>query len=568
MDFRGLANALECPIHPDICTYYGSYWSGSIEAESSEGHVSLIQLWNPEDFDRLIENLIGHALMKQKSRHPFTVFFATTEADSELFLSVENQTGRVFLEEPGKAPLRCVDEDLATFLDRLTGSTDSCSGAAWHILNTPFPTGLPMKHLTLAPIDAVSGEISLPGSKSLTNRALLLAALARGKTRLENLLVSDDSAQMIGALDQLGVSLSASDGGHSALVEGNGGLFPPPDNTSFFLGNAGTAIRPLTSVLSLIPGVFELDGDKYLRERPIAHLGDALEQLGTEVTYLNSAGFPPLRIVGGRVKGGAVSIPGNISSQYLTSLLLALPLADNDSTIRVVGEQVSKPYLDITTTIMQDFGVTVSHNEYQHFQVPGGQQYVSPGTYLIEGDASSATYFFAAAAIAGDVRVKGIGKGSVQGDVQFLDTIEQMGAHVERHDAEASVTRGSLSGIDVDLNHIPDAAMTIAVMALFADGPTRIRNVYNWRVKETDRMHAMATELKKLGADVSTTEDSITIHPPPTIRSARIDTYGDHRMAMCFSLAALGDAPITINDPDCTRKTFPDYFDVFGSICR
>lgn len=431
-----------------------------------------------------------------------------------------------------------------------------------------------MEQLKLNPVGAIQGEISLPGSKSLTNRALLLSALAEGQTRLENPLSSDDTLRMMQALRQLGITLSISENGQFTLVNGNGGLFRTPENKSFYLGNAGTAIRPLTSILSLVPGVYSLDGDKYMHERPIAHLCDALCQLGSKVEYLSKEGFPPFKIVGGKVKGGDVSIPGNISSQYLTSLLMALPLAENDSIITVIGDQVSKPYLDITLDIMTKFGVSLTHENYQKFQITGWQRYQSPGHYLIEGDASSASYFFAAAAISGSVTVHGIGKHSVQGDIRFLDTLEKMGAVVSRHADYITVSKpggqnpATLRGVDVDLNHIPDAAMTIAVLALFADGPTRIRNVYNWRVKETDRMYAMATELTRLGAKVSTTDDSISIHPPAEIQSACIETYGDHRMAMCFSLAALGKAIITIKDPDCTRKTFPDYFQVFASICH
>ncbi len=422
-----------------------------------------------------------------------------------------------------------------------------------------------MDQITLQPVSKISGEVTLPGSKSLTNRALLLAALAEGETRIVNLLSSADTGHMITALRQLGVEIT--DETDSATVVGNGGLFPTPENSSFFLGNAGTAIRPLTAMLSLIPGQFIVDGDQYMRERPIAHLGDALKQLGASIEYTNKEGFPPIVVDGGHIEGGSVDIAGRISSQYLTALLLSLPLAENDSTINVIGEQVSKPYLDITLGIMKDFGVTVQNNQHQQFQIPGKQRYISPGEYLVEGDASSASYFFAAAAIKGEVTVRGLGQHSVQGDIQFLDTIEQMGASVERHDQHIVVRQGELQGVDVDLNHIPDAAMTIAVMALFAKGTTRIRNVYNWRVKETDRMTAIETELRKLGAKVVTTDDSITIEPPEEITRAEIDTYGDHRIAMGFSLAALGDTPITINDPDCTSKTYPNYFEEFASVC-
>jgi 3-phosphoshikimate 1-carboxyvinyltransferase len=423
--------------------------------------------------------------------------------------------------------------------------------------------------LTLAPIRQVTGEVTLPGSKSLSNRALLLSALADGTTNLKNLLRSDDTERMVEALRQLGTGIELSADWQSGEVRGNGGLFNTPDEANFFLGNAGTAIRPLTAVLSLIPGDFTIDGDQYMRERPIEHLVDALLTLGAQVSYSEKAGCPPIRLRGGLVNGGTVSIRGDISSQYLTALLMALPLATNDSNITIQGEQVSKPYLDITLGMLKIFGVTATHENYQTFRIPGNQAYRSPGSFLIEGDASSASYFFGAAAIGqGPIRVHGLGKNSVQGDYQFLDIIELMGAKVDRSDEWTDVTGGELHGVDVDLNHIPDAAMTIATMALFAKGQTVIRNIYNWRVKETDRMHAMAEGLTRLGATVQTTEDSITIDPPKEVQAATIDTYGDHRVAMCFSLAALGNAPVTINDPDCTRKTFPDYFDVFQSVCR
>lgn len=424
-----------------------------------------------------------------------------------------------------------------------------------------------MKQLTLTPISRVAGEVTLPGSKSLSNRALLLSALASGDTQLTNLLRSDDTRRMIDALRLLGTNISLSDDWKECLIEGNGGLFLAERATELFLGNAGTAIRPLTAVLSLINQEFLIDGDEYMRERPIEHLIDALAQLGARAEYLGKPGCPPIKLFGGSVHGGEVSIRGDISSQYLTALLMALPLASKDSHISVIGEQVSKPYLDITLGMLDEYGVKATHENYQSFSIAGNQSFTSPGTYMIEGDASSASYFFGAAAISGGpVRVHGLGKNSVQGDYQFLDTIEQMGASVDRQGTFTDVSAGKLRGIDVDLNHIPDAAMTIAAMALFAEGKTTIRNIYNWRVKETDRMHAMSEGLRRLGAKVETTDDSITIDPPTAIRAAEIDTYADHRIAMSFSLAALGDAPITINDPDCTKKTFPNYFEVFRSI--
>jgi len=426
-----------------------------------------------------------------------------------------------------------------------------------------------MTQKLLPKVNSVEGEINLPGSKSLSNRALLLAALAPGQTTLLNLLRSEDTQRMVEALTQLGVSLTMNDDWSRCVVSGHDGLFQAPNEHKFFLGNAGTAIRPLTSILAMMQGNFIVDGDQYMRERPINHLVEALKQLGASFEYLGEENCPPLRVIGGSIRGGKVDIKGDISSQYLTSLLLALPLAPKDSEVSVIGEQVSKPYLDLTLDIMSKFGVNARHENHQYFTIPGGQSYQSPGTYLIEGDASSASYFFAAAAIAGGtVRVNGIGSNSVQGDIEFLDAIEAMGAVVSRRSDSVEVSGGALKGIDMDLNHIPDAAMTIAAMALFAEGTTIIRNIYNWRVKETDRMFAMATELRKLGATVEAGHDYIVIEPPEKIQSASIDTYGDHRIAMCFSLASLSDAEITINNPEVTAKTFPDYFDVFASICH
>lgn len=433
-----------------------------------------------------------------------------------------------------------------------------------------------MDQLLLKPIERFSGTVNLPGSKSLSNRALLLAALADGETKLENLLLSEDTEQMLNALTQFGIAIEFIDvqSGKKSIrptttcvVSGNAGLFTPPNESHFSLGNAGTAIRPLTSILSLSQGTFTVDGDQYMRERPIAHLAEALVQLGAKISYLGKEGCPPIKIEGGKIIGGNVNIRGDISSQYLTSLLMALPLAPRDSAISIIGEQVSKPYLDITLDIMEKFGVYATHDNYQHFTLSGAQQYQSPGTYLIEGDASSASYFYAAGAIGGGpVTVTGLGSNSVQGDIAFLDVIEAMGAIVEKTDHAITVTGGKLQGVDLDLNHIPDAAMTIAAMALFAEGPTRIRNIYNWRVKETDRLYAMSTELRKLGAVVETGKDFIYIEPPEQILPATIDTYGDHRIAMCFSLAAFGQSEITINDPGCVAKTFPTYFDLFSAL--
>lgn len=425
-----------------------------------------------------------------------------------------------------------------------------------------------MDSLTLNPLAFVNGEVQLPGSKSLSNRLLLLAALAEGETRITNLLDSDDVKHMLNALALLGVQYELSTDRRTCLVQGTGGPFNTDQALDLFLGNAGTAMRPLCAALCLGHGEFTLTGEPRMYERPIRDLVDALIPLGAEVTYLKEEGFPPLTLHSRGLKGGHVSIRGNISSQFLTALLMSAPMAEEDLIIQVDGELVSKPYIDITLHSMQLFGVIVENDNYQRFVIKAGQRYRSPGEVMVEGDASSASYFLAAAAIAGGtVRVYGVGSDSVQGDKAFADVLAKMGADVTYGPTWIEVSKtGPLQAVDLDLNAIPDAAMTIATTALFASGTTCIRNVYNWRVKETDRLYAMATELRKVGAEVVEGDDFIEITPPKQIMPASIDTYDDHRMAMCFSLAAFGTAPITINDPGCTRKTFPEYFDLFRSI--
>lgn len=424
-----------------------------------------------------------------------------------------------------------------------------------------------MDTLTLQPLARANGDVQIPGSKSLSNRILLLAALAEGSTRITNLLDSDDVRHMLNALKALGIHYQLSDDRRSCELQGLGHAFRAEQALELFLGNAGTAMRPLCAALCASEGSFTLTGEPRMYERPIADLVDALRPLGADIEYLGEPGYPPLRINATGLKGGEVGIRGNISSQFLTALLMAAPLAEGDLSIRVEGELVSKPYIDITLHTMALFGVEVENHDYQRFVIRAGQQYRSPGEVMVEGDASSASYFLAAAAIAGGtVRVYGVGAESVQGDKAFAEVLGKMGAQVSYGPTWIEVTRGELNGVDLDLNAIPDAAMTIATTALFAKGPTAIRNVYNWRVKETDRLSAMATELRKVGADVVEGEDFIEITPPAQIQSAAIDTYDDHRMAMCFSLAAFGDAPITINDPGCTRKTFPEYFELFRRI--
>ncbi len=428
----------------------------------------------------------------------------------------------------------------------------------------PGDTGknIQMESLTLQPINMIQGEVNLPGSKSVSNRALLLAALASGTTRLTNLLDSDDIRHMLNALKALGVEYRLSHDNTVCEVDGLGGVFNANASLELFLGNAGTAMRPLAAALCLGHGDFVLTGEPRMKERPIGHLVDALRQAGAEIEYMENENFPPLRIQGKGLTGGTVSIDGSISSQFLTAFLMSAPLASGDTHIRIIGELVSKPYIDITLHIMEQFGIRVVNHDYREFIIQGGQSYTSPGTFLVEGDASSASYFLAAAAIkGGQVKVSGIGKNSIQGDVQFAHALEAMGAEIDWGDDFICAKRNRLQAVDMDFNHIPDAAMTIATTALFAKGQTTIRNVYNWRVKETDRLAAMATELRKVGATVEEGEDYITITPPEKMTHAAIDTYNDHRMAMCFSLVALSDTPVTINDPGCTSKTFPDYFE-------
>ncbi|EDV7372760.1 3-phosphoshikimate 1-carboxyvinyltransferase [Salmonella enterica subsp. enterica serovar Javiana] len=418
-----------------------------------------------------------------------------------------------------------------------------------------------MESLTLQPIARVDGAINLPGSKSVSNRALLLAALACGKTVLTNLLDSDDVRHMLNALSALGINYTLSADRTRCDITGNGGPLRASGALELFLGNAGTAMRPLAAALCLGQNEIVLTGEPRMKERPIGHLVDSLRQGGANIDYLEQENYPPLRLRGG-FTGGDIEVDGSVSSQFLTALLMTAPLAPEDTIIRVKGELVSKPYIDITLNLMKTFGVEIANHHYQQFVVKGGQQYHSPGRYLVEGDASSASYFLAAGAIkGGTVKVTGIGRKSMQGDIRFADVLEKMGATITWGDDFIACTRGELHAIDMDMNHIPDAAMTIATTALFAKGTTTLRNIYNWRVKETDRLFAMATELRKVGAEVEEGRDYIRITPPAKLQHADIGTYNDHRMAMCFSLVALSDTPVTILDPKCTAKTFPDYFE-------
>jgi 3-phosphoshikimate 1-carboxyvinyltransferase len=424
-----------------------------------------------------------------------------------------------------------------------------------------------VEQLLLQPIKNIEGTVNVPGSKSLSNRALLLAALANGQTHLTNLLDSDDIRHMLKALTQLGVEYRLSEDKTQCWVTGLGHAFNCKTGLELFLGNAGTAMRPLCAALAASAGEFILTGEPRMEERPIGALVDSLRQAGTEIEYLKNQGYPPLKILGKSLVGGTISVDGSVSSQFLTALLMAAPLFKQDSEIVIQGELVSKPYIDITLQTMAQFGVEVANQNYQRFVVKGQQQYQSPGQFLVEGDASSASYFLAAGAIkGGTVKVTGVGKKSIQGDIRFADVLEQMGAKITWGDDFIQVQGAPLTAIDMDMNHIPDAAMTIATTALFAQGTTSIRNIYNWRVKETDRLAAMACELRKVGAEVIEGNDYITITPPLNLIKAEIDTYDDHRIAMCFSLVALSDTAVVINDPGCTAKTFPDYFARLASI--
>lgn len=427
-----------------------------------------------------------------------------------------------------------------------------------------------MDFLDLSPLTCAQGTVQLPGSKSISNRILLLSALAAGITRVNHLLDSDDTQVMLAALTALGVSVNRIKDTRDYLITGVAGQFPQ-HAADLSLGNAGTAFRSLTAALALSHGEYKLSGVARMHERPIGDLVDALRQLGAQITYLGQEGFPPLQIDALIPNDHAeVTVRGNVSSQFLTGLLLAAPLTGRGVTIRVDGELISKPYVEITLNLMRRFGVNVVRQNWQQFEIAGDQVYQSPGSIEVEGDASSASYFLAAGAIGrGPVRVEGVGRLSIQGDVRFAEALQQMGAEIMYEDnaITASASQG-LHGIDADFNHIPDAAMTIAVVALFAQGTTTLRNIASWRVKETDRIHAMATELRKVGAIIEEGEDYLRVTPPASLKAATIDTYEDHRMAMCFSLVALGGVAIRINDPQCVNKTFPEYFSRFAEITR
>mmetsp|Transcript_7195 Transcript_7195/g.10733 ORF Transcript_7195/g.10733 Transcript_7195/m.10733 type:complete len:475 (-) Transcript_7195:2-1426(-) len=449
------------------------------------------------------------------------------------------------------------------------------------LTKAPRLSALTQEHvesLTISPIERISGEVLLPGSKSLSNRVLLLAALSEGTTKVENLLESDDVRYMVEGLTKLGLVIERDLTAKTLTIKGNGGAFDSNEKVELYLGNAGTAMRPLAAVLCAGKGEFVLDGTDRMRERPIVDLVDGLKQLGAEVVC-SATGCPPVLIKADGISGGSAKVSGKISSQYLSALLMAAPMAENDVTVEIIDELVSAPYVSMTIKLMGKFGVKVEEvndpNTPPKFFVASGQSYKSPGTIMVEGDASSASYFLGGAAITGGpVKVIGCGKTSVQGDVKFASVLEKMGATVRWEDNSITVLREEgkkLKGVDIDCGEIPDAAMTLAVIALFAEGQTAIRNVYNWRVKETERMKAIVTELRKLGAEVEEGHDFCIVQPLSEEKikaNVAVDTYDDHRMAMCFSLAACLGVPVTINDPNCTAKTFPTYFTVLKSLTR
>jgi 3-phosphoshikimate 1-carboxyvinyltransferase len=430
--------------------------------------------------------------------------------------------------------------------------------------------------LDIPALVSAQGVVRLPGSKSISNRVLLLAALSTGRTVVHDLLDSDDTRVMLDALVALGCHVDRS--GETVAVTGLGGN-APHSPAKLFLGNAGTAMRPLTAALAVLGGDFTLLGVARMHERPIGDLVDALRQLGCAVQYTGTDGYPPLHIGQPALKLDApIQVRGDVSSQFLTALLMALPLvASKDIVIQVVGELISKPYIEITLNLLARFGIKVQREAWRSFTIPAGSRYQSPGDIYVEADASSASYFIALGAIATAanqrIRIEGLGKDSIQGDIRFVEAAAMMGAQIDTGPNHLSITRGAwpLKAIDLDCNHIPDAAMTLAVMALYADGTTTLRNIASWRVKETDRIAAMACELRKLGATVVEGADFIQVTPPGAgsdWKSANIHTYDDHRVAMCFSLAAFNPAgkTIRIEDPKCVAKTFPDYFEVLFDL--
>ncbi|VFP83689.1 3-phosphoshikimate 1-carboxyvinyltransferase [Buchnera aphidicola] len=423
--------------------------------------------------------------------------------------------------------------------------------------------------ITLKPVNYINGELNLPGSKSISNRVLLLSALSSGQTVIKNLLYSDDVKYMLNALSQLGIKYHLNKNKMECIIQGVSGSLYVKKKITLYLGNAGTAMRPLLAALSLKNNQIILTGDTRMQERPISHLVESLRLGGAIIDYTNKIGYPPLYIQGG-FKGGEITVDGTISSQFLSSLLMLAPLAELDTTIIIKDILVSQPYINLTIKLMENFGITVKISDnYKYFYIKGNQKYISPKDYLVESDISSSTYFLAAAAIkGGHVKINNIKKNSIQGDIAFINVLERMGATIIWKGNSLICKRNNLFGITMDCNHIPDAAMTIAMLGLFSDQLVYIKNIYNWRVKETDRLYAMTTELRKIGANVQEGKDFIVIHPVKKFLHATIDTYNDHRIAMCFSLIALSGVPVTLLNPTCVNKTFPSFFEKFHSICQ
>jgi len=426
-----------------------------------------------------------------------------------------------------------------------------------------------MNEIKLKASQQVRGCIKLPGSKSITNRVLLMAALGTGVTKLIDPLRSEDTDQMINALIKLGVSVEEVNNDKKIIeIKGAEHNFPNK-NTNLFLGNSGTTFRPLAAVLAMMRGDYYLSGIERMHERPIKDLVDALEQMGSSIRYEQNHGYPPITINNSSIEiSEPIQIKGDISSQYLTALLIAGPISNNEFNIEVIGDLISKPYIDITLKLLTKFNIFYNNDNWRLFSLKKDSVYRNPTKIFVEGDASSASYFFAAASLSGSIEIKGVTKDSIQGDLKFLDIISKMGAKIEYKSDSIQVTKASgLKGLEIDCVEIPDAAMTLAIMAVFADKPTKLKNIGSWRVKETDRILAMDNELTKMGVEVSTTHDSMTIFPQKQLNdNISIKTYNDHRIAMCFSLFCLKNLNITIQDPNCVNKTYPDYFKDFKSV--
>lgn len=418
-------------------------------------------------------------------------------------------------------------------------------------------------------VGPVSGAVRPPGSKSLTNRYLLCAALADGRSTLRGASLSDDALRMIDGLHRLGVRTELREDAELIAVEGCGGQIPALE-ANLDAGNAGTAMRFLTALACLGRGRYVLDGSPRMRERPIGPLVGALQELGAPIGYDGREGFPPLAMSANGLAGGEIAFESPPSSQYISALLMVAPYAARDVMIRINGELLSRPYVEMTIRVMRSLGVEVLTSDgFDRFIVPSTQRYRAE-QITIEPDASAATYFWAAAAITGGrVAVEGLNRNSIQGDARFVDVLHKMGCTIEEAPDGVAVhgpPPGELRGVAVDLNAMPDTAQTLAVVALFADGPTRIRNVANLRIKETDRLAALESELMRLGARVDLTDDSIAIHPPQAVTPATIETYDDHRMAMSFALAGLCADGVVVKDAECVSKSFPGFFDALAQI--